>query len=68
MFEAKTYRVKRFRILLTPEMIGPDGQVTVTWNGKVVAKKPPVSRQVLAAEFAEHFDRTFLPVAEVTVP
>jgi hypothetical protein len=68
VFEAKTYRVKRFRILLTPEMIGPGGQVTVTWNGKVVTKKPPVSRMVLTAEFAEHFDRTFLPVAEVAVP
>ena len=68
VFEAKTFRVKRFRILLTPEMIGPDGQVTVTWNGKVVTKRPPRSRQVLAAEFAEHFDRSFLPVAEMMVP
>jgi pimeloyl-ACP methyl ester carboxylesterase len=68
VFEAKTFRVKRFRILLTPQMIGPDGQVTVTWNGKVVTKKPPRSRQVLAAEFAEHFDRSFLPVAEMMVP
>jgi len=60
--------VQRARLLLTDAMLGPDGKVTVQWQGRAVVKKPARSAKVLLTEFAERFDRTFLPVAEVLLP
>ena len=60
--------MKKFRLLLTADMCGPDGAVEVQWAGKVHKRKAAPSSTVLLREFVERLDRTFLPVAEVTVP
>ena len=44
-----------------------DGALEVTVNGKTRKRKPKPNKQVLLREFAERFDRTFLPVAETIV-
>ena len=54
--------------LLLPQRALIEGQpLQVTWNGTRMRKKPDVSKEVLLVEFAERFDRQFLPVAEVLV-
>lgn len=68
VFQAVTYRVKKFRLLLADGMYDPDERITVVWNGKTITKQPPLSKRVLVQDFAERFDRTYLPVAEVTIP
>jgi hypothetical protein len=70
-FVAKSEGVAAFRILLTRAMLGDLGdadRIKVTWNGRARTKPVRESSEVLLAEFAERFDRTFLPVAEVRVP
>ncbi len=65
-FTVATEGVRRLRLLLEPAMIGSDGAVTVHW-GRARRLKPVPDKAVLLGEFAERFDRTFLPVAEITV-
>ena len=67
-FVVTTKRVKKFRLLLTEAMFDPDEPVEVIWNGRKRRKKLRPNARVLAGEFAERFDRTFLPVAEFRVP
>jgi len=67
-FVVKTQRVKRFRLLLADGMFDADLPVEVVWNGRNRKKKLKRSARVLLEEFAERFDRTFLPVAEFRVP
>ncbi len=67
-FVAKGLRVRRFRLLLTREMFNPERPVEVVFNGKTFRRKVVPDAGVLAQEFVERFDRTFLPVAEVRVP
>jgi len=67
-FIVKTERVKKFRLLLTAGMFDPAQPVVVTWNGRKRRIRAKPSTRVLLEEFAERFDRTFLPVAEVRVP
>ncbi len=55
------------RILLTQEMYDPKKPVSVKFDRRVKKFRPKVSRELLLSEFAERFDRTFLPVAEVEV-
>jgi len=64
-FEVNSARVKRLRLLLTADMFDPAQPVRLTWNGKPVTRTLRRSKAVLLREFAERFDRTFLPVAEV---
>ncbi|MHC4339651.1 MAG: carboxylesterase family protein [Planctomycetota bacterium] len=68
VFEAESRGVRRFRLLLDAEMYDPAAPVRVTWKGKTRSKKVSASRSVLLRDFVERFDRTFLPVAEVTIP
>jgi poly(3-hydroxybutyrate) depolymerase len=67
-FEANSVGVKRFRLLLSKAMLDGTKAVTVVWNGKTVSKGVAPSKAVLLADFAERFDRTYLPVVEVVVP
>jgi dienelactone hydrolase len=67
-FAADGKLVVRFRLLLTRAMLAADGKVEVSWQGKVVGRKPQPSAAVLLGEFAERFDRSFLPLCEVVLP
>ena len=67
-FAAKGERVAGFRILLAAEMFDPAQPVQVLWNGKLVKKKVVPDPRVLAGDFAERFDRSFLPIASIDVP
>ncbi|MDJ0974036.1 MAG: hypothetical protein QNJ98_06215 [Planctomycetota bacterium] len=68
VFELKADDVRRIRMLLTREMIGEGGRVDVKWNKRRIKRTVKPDLQVLLIEFAERFDRTFLPVAEIKVP
>jgi len=60
--------VKSFVLRLDATMIGKDGAVEVRWQSQPVRKKVKPGAAVLLREFAERFDRTFLPVATFVVP
>ena len=66
-FEGEGSGVEAFRILLTPETFDEDAPIVVRYGRRTHRKRARVSRELLLTEFAERFDRTFLPVAEVTV-
>jgi predicted esterase len=68
VFEAESRGVRRFRLLLDTDMFDPKLPVRVNWKGKTRSKKVSASKGVLLRDFVERFDRTFLPVAEITVP
>lgn len=67
-FAAEGKGTKSFALLLDASMLGKDGQVEVKWQGKTVRKLAQPSVAVLLREFAERFDRSFLPTAQVVVP
>jgi len=67
-FEARGRGIKRFRLLLTPDMFVADERVEVVFDGRRRRYRVEPSRRVLLLEFAERFDRTFLPVVEIEVP
>jgi poly(3-hydroxybutyrate) depolymerase len=67
-FTAKTTLVQRFRLFLTSDMFDPAAPVQVTTTGKTANYEAKPSKLVLLREFAERFDRTFLPIAEVSCP
>jgi len=67
-FTARTAQVLRFRLLLSAEMFDPAVPVQVTTNDKLTNYDVKPSRLVLLRDFVERFDRTFLPVAEVSCP
>lgn len=67
-FTATTNLVMRFRLLLTADMFDPAVPVEVTTNGKLARYDAKPSKLVLLRDFVERFDRTFLPVAEVSCP
>lgn len=64
-FVVTTRGVKKLRLLLAASMFDPADKVEVTLNGKVRRLGTRLRKKVLLAEFAERFDRTFLPIAEV---
>ena len=66
-FEAKAEGVTGFRLLLASEQFEADEQLEVRFRGKKTKKRPRPSKRLLLTEFAERFDRTFLPVVEVEV-
>jgi len=67
-FEAKSTRgVERFRLLLPQRAFLEGKPVNVVWNGKKIRRRPKASKELLLSEFAERFDRSFLPVAEIEV-
>lgn len=67
-FAAEGRGVKEFRLLLTGAMCGDGGAVLVRWNGRTIRRRAEPQALVLLQDFVERFDRTFLPVAAVTVP
>jgi hypothetical protein len=67
-FEATSSGVRRFRLLLDAAAFVPGRPVVVTWNGRAISRTATPSATVLLREFAERFDRTFLPVVEILVP
>lgn len=67
-FRAAGDGVRKFRLLLTADMLGDKNQVEVNFGGKVRRKTARPTARVLLLEFVERFDRTFTPVAEVTIP
>ncbi len=67
-FRAEGQLVTALSLLLTPAQLGKDGAVEVRLQNKPVKKKAAPAVAVLLREFVERFDRTFLPVARVTVP
>lgn len=64
----KATNAKRARLLLPAEMLGGDDRVEIRWNAKKLKRRVTRSALVLLSEFAERFDRTFLPIAVVKVP
>ena len=67
-FTATTTLVQRFRLLLSRDLFVAGASVEVTVNGKSAKYAVTPSKLVLLHEFVERFDRTFLPVAEVSCP
>lgn len=67
-FVAESKLVKSFELLLTAPRVGKDGAVEVRWQNRTVRKKTTPDAAVLLEDFAERFDRTFLPVVRVAVP
>lgn len=66
-FSATSQGVRSFRVLLTRDDFDAKKDVVLSWNGDTVERRLRPSAHVLLEEFAEHFDRTFLPVAELEV-
>ena len=67
-FVAESKLVKSFELLLSAPRVGKDGAVEVRWQNRTIRKKAGQDTAVLLEDFAERFDRTFLPVARVVVP
>ena len=59
--------MRRFRLMLTPEMLDEKGALAVQFNRRKSSKRPKAGKEVLLREFAERFDRTFLPVSELVL-
>ena len=68
VFVVRTKRVKKVRLLLSAEMFTEGEPVEVSYNGRKIRRNPKPDRAVLLTEFGERFDRTFIPVAAITVP
>ena len=67
-FSVTSTGATRVRLLLSPEMLPAKGPVEISWNGRPVRKTATPSARVLLTDFVERLDRSFLPVAEVSVP
>jgi len=67
-FEVKTNLVLRFRLRLSRDMFDPASPVEVTLGDKTTKYEAKPSKLVLLRDFVERFDRTFLPVAEISCP
>ncbi len=68
-FTAVGSGVSGFRLLLTQSMLGPKNSVQLKWQAKLIAPKSVVLDKAIAlGDFAERFDRTWIPVAECRVP
>lgn len=67
-FTVKSTNVRKFRLLLSSEMFVPGEGIVVTWNGRARKMTAKPSIRVLLEDFAERFDRTFLPTVELRVP
>ncbi len=67
-YVARTTGVAAFRILLTREDLPEKGRIEVRADRRRVRRDAAEDQSVLLVDFAEHFDRTFLPVMEVRVP
>ena len=66
-FLARAKLVRSFKILLDPSMFEPGKPVLVKYKARQRRMVVRTSKTVLCRDFADRFDRTFLPVAELTV-
>ncbi len=66
-FTAKARGVERFRLLLEAGDFDPAKPVEVAVGPRTIRTRVAANARVLLEEFAERFDRTFLPVAEVVI-
>ncbi|MCA8952097.1 MAG: hypothetical protein KDE27_21485 [Planctomycetes bacterium] len=66
-FAARGSGVRGFELLLTPEQLGRRGAIEVRWGSRTVRATAEPSVATLLTEFAERFDRTFLPVTTVSI-
>jgi len=66
-FTAKSEGVKRFRVLLTSDDFDPKSDTQLAWNGATINKRLRANPTTLLEDFAERFDRTYLPAAEIEV-
>lgn len=67
-FTLELTRVTKARIFLRAEDLANGGKIEVQLAGKAIPKKVRPDAKTLLEEFAERFDRTFLPVARIDVP
>lgn len=65
--EVETELVKKTTLLIAADWIPENGRLSVRQNGRKRKKKAALNKAVLLAEFVESFDRTFLPVAKITL-
>ncbi|MFT7678390.1 MAG: putative esterase [Planctomycetota bacterium] len=63
-YSGKHVGIKRFRILIEQEHLPEDGRIVAKLANKRLRATVKADPAVLLKEFVEHFDRTFLPVAE----
>lgn len=66
-FDVRSEKVTKLRLLLAEDMFAAQEPVRVEWNGRTTSRRVAMSKAVLLREFAERFDRTFLPVAELVL-
>src|SRR5262245_1025344 len=67
-FEAEGTAVTKFRLLLSDGAFEPDKPVSLLWNGRSISRLVKRNKSTLLLDFVERFDRSFLPVAELSVP
>ncbi len=67
-FAAESSMVRAYRLLLSQDMFDSKLPVEVTSPAGTTRRRVTPSPLVLLVEFAERFDRTFLPVAALAVP
>lgn len=67
-FSLRATMVGKARLLLPDAMLGDKSTLQVNWRGRQLRKPFERSKQVLLRDFAERFDRSFLPTVEVRVP
>lgn len=65
LLRAEGDRVQRAALLLPAAYLALQPKVTVEAGGKTKRLQPRATAKVLLLDFAERFDRSFLPVAEV---
>jgi dienelactone hydrolase len=66
-FRARGEGLRHFRLLLAEGAFDPGEPVEVEFEGKTRRLRPRPSAEVLLAEFAERFDRRYLPLAELEI-
>ena len=67
-FVARTTHVRKWRLLLSADMLGDHGRVEVVVGRRTLKRTARPDTRVLLREFAHHFDRTFLPICELKLP
>ncbi|MHC5063527.1 MAG: carboxylesterase family protein [Planctomycetota bacterium] len=63
-FQISSKGLRKFRLLLDANMLDAEGRIEVLVDGKILRRRPKPSKRVLLREFAERFDRSFLPSME----
>ncbi len=64
-FQITSRGVRKFRLLLEPSMLDEKGRAELMIDGKTLRRRPQPDKRVLLREFAERFDRSFLPSMEL---